>query len=82
MILSELAASGQISECFLDKKWQDIAIAYLLYGGNECPSNNVWEFGSIWVRSTSQMKLFFNGAFETIVKYLVENDKWNETNEL
>ena len=82
MILSELAASGQISECFLDKKWQDIAIAYLLYGGNECPANNVWEFGSIWVRSTSQMKLFFNGAFETIVKYLVENDKWNETNEL
>ena len=64
IILSELATAGQISKCYLEPIWRDLATAYLLFGGNECPADNIWEFSSPYIRSTSQMKLVFNGAFE------------------
>lgn len=64
IILSEMAAAGQISECYLNPAWRDAAIAFTLFGTSECPADNIWEFGSSYIRSTSQMKLVFNGAFE------------------
>lgn len=69
IILSELASAGQISECYLNPNWRDAAIAFILFGSSECPADNIWEFGSPYIRSTSQMKLMFNGAFE----YYVDN---------
>ncbi len=67
VILSELAAANQISRCYLDPKWRDLGVAYLLFGGHECPVNNIWEFSSPYIRSTSHLKLVFNGAFEYYV---------------
>lgn len=64
IMVSSLAAAGQISECFNTKKWRDLAVIYLLFGGNDCPINNVWEFGSLHIRNNAQMKLVLNGAFE------------------
>lgn len=73
--IKELASSGLIDKCFLEDRWQRLAVTYLLFGGNECPADNVWEFGSPYIRSTSQMKLLFNGAFQLI---LVELNKKKE----
>lgn len=73
MIIRELAIAGQIDECFLDKDWRNLAIAYLLYGGNECPADNTWEHGSPYIRNTSHMKLMFNGAFQYSINYMKEN---------
>ena len=70
MMVTELASVGQIDKCFLEPRWRDLAVGYLLFGGNECPSDNVWEHGSIYVRSNSHMKLVFNGAFQEAVKNL------------
>lgn len=67
IMLSSLACVGQISECYKKPQWRDLAIAYLIFGGNECPVNNIWEFGSPYIRSNSHLKLVFNGAFEYYV---------------
>lgn len=73
IILSELAAAGQISKCYLDSQWRNLGIAYLLFGGNECPADNIWEFSTPYIRSTSQLKLVFNGAFEYYVNNFYED---------
>ena len=64
IMISSLAAAGQISNCYNKKKWRDLAISFLLFGGNSCPVDSIWEFGSPYIRSTSQAKLVFNGMFE------------------
>ena len=64
IMLSQLAVSGQIDKKYINSEYRDLAIAYLLFGGHECPADNTWEFGSPYIRSLSQIKLVLNGAFE------------------
>ena len=73
MQVDTLAQSGQISSIYLIDKWADLATAFLLFGGNECPADNLWEFGSLFIRSNSHLKLIFNGVFEFVMNYMDEN---------
>lgn len=73
MMVRELAVAGQIDKQFLDSTWRNLAVTYLLYGGNECPADNTWEHGSPYIRSTSHMKLMLNGAFQYTMNYLKEH---------
>jgi len=67
LIINELASAGQISPCYKEKEWKDLAKMYMLFSAGGCPINNVWEFGSIWIATTAQLKLIFNGAFEQLM---------------
>ena len=73
MQIDVLAQAGQISPIFLEDNWANMATAYFIFGGNECPADNVWEFGSLFVRDNSHMKLILNGVFEDTVNRLTEN---------
>ena len=64
IMISQLAVSNQIDKKYLNSEYRDLAIAYLLFGGHECPADNIWEFGSPYIRSLSQTKLVLNGAFD------------------
>ena len=72
MIIRELCAAGQISSCYSEPLWRHLATAYMLYGGHECISNNLWEFGSPWIRSTDIFKLTLNGAFEFLMSECIK----------
>lgn len=73
LMVRELAIAGQIDECFLTPEWRNLAVTYLLYGGNECPADNTWEHGSPYIRNTAHMKLMFNGAFQHSINYIKEH---------
>lgn len=75
MQIDVLAQAGQISPCFLEKGWADMATAFFVFGGNECPADNVWEFGSIFVRDNSQIKMILNGVFEDTVNRIKREHK-------
>lgn len=64
VMIPQLAMAGQIDKKYLDSKYRDLAIAYLLFGGHECPADNIWEFGSPYIRSLAQTRLVLNGAFD------------------
>ena len=68
MMIKELASSNLIDPCFLEDKWQNAAISYLLWSGNSCIVQNLWEFGSVYISSVSQLILLFNGTFQLIVE--------------
>lgn len=70
MQIDVLAQAGQISPIFLEEKWASMATAFFIFGGNECPADNCWEFGSVFVKDNSQMKLILNGVFEDTVNRL------------
>ena len=70
MQIDVLAQAGQISPIFLEEKWASLATAFFIFGGNECPADNCWEFGSVFVKDNSQMKLILNGVFEDTVNRL------------
>ena len=72
LMIGELASAGLISPCFKEDKWKQLAKMYFLFSG-ACPVDNVWEFGSIWTTSTSQVKLILNGAFEMILDHYRRN---------
>ena len=75
VMIRELAAANQISAEYNDDIWRKLATSYFLFAGTDCPANNVWENGSIWVRSTSHMRLILNGAFEEICMSIKNNKK-------
>lgn len=70
MELDQLVSANLISPIYKEPLWRKIALSYLLFGGNECISNNVWEYGSLWVRNTSHMKLALNGTLELAIESL------------
>ena len=70
MQIDVLAQAGQISSCFLEEKWASMAAAFFIFGGNECPADNIWEFGSLFVKDNSHIKLILNGVFEDTINKL------------
>lgn len=77
MQIRELASAGLVSKCYLDDRWVDLAVTYFLWGGNECPSDNVWEFGSPYIRDNSHIKLICNGTLEYILSRMDRNGELN-----
>lgn len=79
LMFIELAKAGQISRCYLEKEWRDLAIAFWIFGGNECTSDNLWEFGSLYVRDISHFRLIHNGAFEYLMNSIYKKgEHFNE----
>lgn len=68
MTINELAACGLIDRKYAeDKSLQNIVIAFFLYTAGDCPANNVWEFGSVWIKNNGIYKLLLNGAFDLMM---------------
>lgn len=78
-ILKELVACGQASESYLN---EDLAIAFGLFIniGLSCPMENLLNTGVVHLSPVSTFRLFANGAFEVILRQVLEQYKQGGTN--
>lgn len=70
-LMSQLVDNKQVSYCYKNKNLS--ALLYnLMISQSECFLENVIENGSLYIPSTSLLKLFGNGVFENILKRLIK----------
>lgn len=78
-MLKELVACGQASEVYLN---EELAVAFGLFIniGLSCPMENLLNTGVVHLSPVSTFRLFANGAFEVILRQVLEQYKQGGTN--
>lgn len=73
-MLKELVACGQASKVYLN---EDLAVAFGLFLniGLSCPMENILNTGVVHLSPVSTFRLFANGAFEVILRQVLEKYK-------
>lgn len=67
-LIITLADAGQIDKKYaIDARWRDLLITII--GGVYCPFGQLSTTKSVWIPTTSYLKLFGNGALEELVIY-------------
>jgi len=78
-MLKELVACGQASKSYLN---EDLAVTFGLFIniGLSCPMENLLNTGVVHLSPVSTFRLFANGAFEVILRQVLEQYKQGGTN--
>ena len=79
-MLKELVACGQVSEVYSN---EDLAVTFGLFIniGLSCPMENLLQTGVVHLSPTSTFRLFANGAFEVILRQVLEQYEKGGINE-